>query len=418
MKVLSLFDGMSCGRIALEKAGVPVEMYFASEVDKYAMKVTKHNYPDTAHVGDVKKLESWVFPKIDLLIGGSPCQGFSFAGKQKGASTKCDIEITTLDQYLALKAEDFEFHGQSYLFWEFMRLLHELKPRYFFLENVKMSKKWEAVLSEAIGVEPILINSALVSAQNRKRLYWTNIPNVTQPADKGILLKDILESGIVDREKSLTVTTRVAGATEKRYKEKSMHQMVIERPCKLRNVNPSGRGMNGAVFCTEGKSPTLTTNKGEGIKIDPDALCHHVADATDINGHDSLKRVYADTGKCPTINTMTGGNREPKVLIVPEATKKGFTEIKDGDCFDATFPTSRTRRGRNMKDKCNCLTAANYEYMRYEHPTYRKLTPVECERLQTVPDDYTSVVSNSQRYKMLGNGWTVDVIAHMFRGLL
>jgi len=179
---------------------------------------------------------------------------------------------------------------------------------------------------------------------------------------------------------------------------------------------------SGALLANQHKQSTdsLYVKNGRPCELkefNENAECHHAATATDINGHDILKRVYADTGKSPTLNAHGGGNTEPKVLVIKEATKKGYTEIQDGDCFDATFPTSKIRRGRNMKDKSNCLTAANYDYMRYEHPTYRKLTPVECERLQTVPDGYTEGVSNSRRYQLLGNGWTVDVICHILEGI-
>ena len=353
INVLSLFDGMSCGQIALDRLGIEVDEYFAAEIDKYAMQVTKKNYPNTQHIGNVLDVKGEDLPKIDLLIGGSPCQGFSFAGKQ-------------------LNFDD----PRSKLFFEFVRLLDETKPTYFLLENVRMKKEYQEIISEHLGVEPVMINSTLVSAQNRVRLYWTNIPGLEQPEDKQLVMKDILEDGFVDRDKSHCLDANYfKGGNLKSYFEKHRRQLVFSK----------------------------------------DGLCH-VGDA-DLKGNDSIKRVYHQDGKCPTLTTMGGGHREPKVLIVPEATKKGYTEIQDGDCFDATFITSKTRRGRNMKDKSNRLTAANYEYMRYEHPTYRKLTPLECERLQTVPDFYTEGVSNTQRYKMLGNGWTVDVIAHIFKGL-
>ena len=203
MNVLSLFDGMSCGQQALDRLGIKVDNYFASEIDKYAIQVTMANYPNTIQLGSVVNVDGHSLPKIDLLLGGSPCQSFSFAGKRKGMSTKCETEILTLEHYLELKADGYEFEGQSYLFWEYMRLLNECKPTYFLLENVEMGEKWEKVLSKAIGVNGIHINSALVSAQNRKRIYWTNIglePSglfgdlesiITQPKDKGILLKDV-----------------------------------------------------------------------------------------------------------------------------------------------------------------------------------------------------------------------------------
>ena len=171
MNVLSLFDGMSCGQQALERAEIKVENYFASEIDKYAIQVTMANYPKTKQLGSVVDVDGYTLPKIDLVLGGSPCQSFSIAGKRKGMATKDEQEILTLEHYLELKSDGFEFEGQSYLFWEYMRILKEVKPKYFLLENVMMGEKWEKILSKAIGVNPIMINSRLVSAQNRKRLY-------------------------------------------------------------------------------------------------------------------------------------------------------------------------------------------------------------------------------------------------------
>jgi DNA (cytosine-5)-methyltransferase 3A len=211
MNVLSLFDGMSCGQQALERVGIKVDNYFASEIDKYAIQVTMANYPNTKQLGSVVNVDGYSLPKIDILIGGSPCQSFSFAGKRKGMSTKDEQEILTLDHYLELKSQEYEFEGQSYLFWEYMRLLNEVKPKYFLLENVMMGEKWEKILSKAIGVNPIMINSSLVSAQNRQRLYWTNIgmkpsglfgdleSTIQQPKDLGILINDILEPKVDDK---------------------------------------------------------------------------------------------------------------------------------------------------------------------------------------------------------------------------
>jgi len=205
MNVLSLFDGMSCGQIALNRLGIKYDKYYAAEIDKHSIAVTMANFPNTIQLGDVRNVKASHLPKIDLIMGGSPCQSFSFAGKRKGMSTKDEQEILTLEHYLDLKSQEYEFEGQSYLFWEYMRLLNELKPKYFLLENVVMVEKWERTLTRAIGVSPIKINSNLVSAQNRERLYWTNIglqpaglfgdlsPTIGQPKDKKILLKDILQ---------------------------------------------------------------------------------------------------------------------------------------------------------------------------------------------------------------------------------
>lgn len=359
MNVLSLFDGMSCGRIALDRAGIKVDNYFASEIDKYAISVSKHNYPDIKHIGDVTQVKASDLPKIDLIIGGSPCQGFSFAGKQ-------------------LNFND----PRSVLFFEFVRILKEIREYnpnvLFLLENVKMKKEYQDVISEQMGVEPIKINSALVSAQNRERLYWSNIP-ASPLVDKGILLKHIVEDGNVDRDKSLAITTRIAGATLDRYFSKSHHQIVFldkhnsdkGLKCigalKSKKWKDDGKNLQRnfsqgeRIYSIEGKSPTLSANGGG--TAGSSALIQ-VGKATNINGHDLIKRIYSIEGKSPTLNTMTGGNREPKIAV-------------DG-----------------------------------KH--WRKLTPLECERLQTVPENYTATVSNSQRYKMLGNGWTVDVIAEAF----
>jgi site-specific DNA-cytosine methylase len=303
MNVLSLFDGMSCGQIALQKSDFQVDNYFASEIDKYAIKVAKANYPDMVHLGDVQGVKADDLPQIDLLIGGSPCQGFSFAGKQ-------------------LNFDD----PRSKLFWEFVRLLKDLRPKYFLLENVKMKQQSMDVITEALGVEPIFINSRLVSAQNRQRYYWTNIPMDKLPDDKGIILADVLEDGHVDRDKAHCIDANYfKGGNLKSYFEKHRRQLVFSK----------------------------------------DGLCH-VGDA-DIRGNDNVRRVYHPDGKAPCLTTMGGGHREPKTL------------------------TSDT--------------------------TWRKLTPLECERLQTVPEGYTNHVSNTQRYKMLGNGWTVDVVSHIFNGM-
>ena len=215
INVLSLFDGMSCGQLALDRLGIKVDMYLAAEIDKYAMSIAKKNYPNTVHLGDVTKLRGVDLPKIDLLIGGSPCQGFSFAGKQ-------------------LNFDD----PRSALFFEFVRLLKETNPKYFLLENVRMKQEFQDVISDYLGVKPIMINSALLSAQNRVRLYWTNIPGVAQPEDKGFILKDILEDGVVDRSKSYCIDANYAkGGNLKQYFEKSRRQLVFERPCELKEFN-------------------------------------------------------------------------------------------------------------------------------------------------------------------------------------
>ena len=354
MNVLSLFDGMSCGQQALERTGIKVDNYYASEIDKYAIQVTMANYPNTIQLGSVVDVNGYDLPKIDLLIGGSPCQSFSFAGKRKGMSTKDEQDILTLEHYLQLKSEGYEFEGQSYLFWEYMRLIYEVKPKYFLLENVMMGEKWEKVLSKAIGVTPIMINSSLVSAQNRKRLYWTNIGMesaglfgypfsiIDQPKDKGILLKDILESD-VDQKFFLTENTINTLINNQRFnKFNPIENLNIQSSC-------------------------ITSNCGKVVNSN---------------------------------NYIKFKNRQVKQLN---------TSLESG----GVQPYQQNR----VYDSNGIMTALDLDSSRksvYVDSQIRRLTPIECERLQTVNDNYTNCVSDTQRYRMLGNGWTVDVIAHIF----
>ena len=264
--VLSLFDGMSCGQIALRELGVKIDTYYASEVDKHAILQTQLNFPDTVQLGDVRNMDGRKLGHVDLLIGGSPCQSFSFAGKRTGMSTKQHEEIYTLDRYLELKHEGFEFEGQSYLFWEYMRILHELRetnPNVFFLlENVEMGKKWEKVLSNAIGLRGVHINSALVSAQIRKRIYWTNIrttsdmfgnPNtdIPQPKDRGILLRDILQDDAeVDESyylKDETVKTLLEHKARNEKKGNGFGVVFHQGGGKMHAIKVGGKGMDDLV---------------------------------------------------------------------------------------------------------------------------------------------------------------------------
>ena len=203
---------MSCGQIALKELGVKVDKYYASEIDKHAIRQTMLNFPDTIQLGSVTEVDARKLGRIDLLIGGSPCTNFSFAGKRNGMSTTTNEEIYTLERYLELKRDGFKFEGESFLFWEYMRILGEVRETnpdvIFFLENVEMGKKWESVLTKAIGIPGVHINSALVSAQNRRRIYWTNIrtkiegfldlaePDIPQPEDMGVTLADVLEEKV------------------------------------------------------------------------------------------------------------------------------------------------------------------------------------------------------------------------------
>src|SRR6056300_70325 len=227
MNVLSLFDGMSCGQIALNRLGIKYYNYYAAEIDKYAIEVTKKNFPNTIHLGDVTKVKAADLEPIDLLLGGSPCQGFSFAGKQ-------------------LNFDD----PRSALFFEFVRLLKECNPKYFFLENVRMQKEYQNIISEHLGVEPVMINSALVSAQNRVRLYWTNIPNITQPNDKGTVLKDVLEELPTNYVKmSNTFTARQKG-------NRCLTDMTQEKASNLSAMEYVKNGRQGDyIACNDNGSP-------------------------------------------------------------------------------------------------------------------------------------------------------------------
>lgn len=386
MNVLSLFDGMSCGQQALERAGIKVDKYFASEIDKYAMQVTMANYPNTIQLGSVVNVNGKDLPKIDILIGGSPCQSFSFAGKRKGMSTKDEQEILTLEHYLELKEEGFEFEGQSYLFWEYMRLLNEVKPKYFLLENVMMGEKWEKILSKAIGVKPIMINSSLVSAQNRQRLYWTNIglePQglfgdlesvIQQPKDRQILLKDILENEI----------------EEKYFLSNKMIEWLKKHSLKT--------GNNFKVTNGERISSCLTSSSLANVNFGSDFIVTH-----------NLQRRSADRPSLKENKNARGSGHLSKSDGKTYCLDIGNTqaiEIIGGDFrYDEGF---RWRDGG--KTGTLCTNAESYAKI---DSNIRRLTPVECERLQTVKDNYTNHVSDSQRYKMLGNGWTVDVIVHI-----
>lgn len=333
MNVLSLFDGMSCGQIALSQLGFKIDNYFASEIDKDAMKIAKKNFPNTYHIGDVTKVKGSDLPKIDLLIGGSPCQGFSFAGKQ-------------------LNFND----PRSALFFEFVRLLKETNPKYFLLENVRMKKESEDVISEYLGVKPITINSSLVSAQNRVRLYWTNIPNITLPEDKGILLKDILEIN-VDSKYDLSDIANHRANTNNRSRAFKPEQE--KSGTLLANQHKQSTDALYAIKEIIYKEPYYT-------RYDNNEGCIGYVGKQP----KQATKVFSTNGKSVCLTALGGG----------QGGKTGLYEI----------PYTRT-----------C----------------RKLTPTECEKLQTVPLNYTEGVSDTQRYKMLGNGWTVEVIKHIFRNM-
>ena len=369
INVLSLFDGSSCGQVALERSGIKVNNYFASEIDKFAERIAHKNYPNTDSIGDVNFVSGIQLPDIDLILAGSPCQGFSFAGKQ-------------------LAFDD----PRSALFFEFLRVLNECR-RYnpnvkFLLENVRMKQEYQDIISDYLGVKPVAINSSLVSAQNRYRLYWANW-DITQPQDKGLVLKDILVEGYGDSvaDQGTTVkqinVDKAACLLARDYKGFGNQAMTGVRTCELR-------------------------------EYDKDEDCHHIGTALDINGHDILKRVYSDTGKSPTLNTMGGGNREPKVLVARMVGRRINPTTGKRDDYNTDI-TPKQRLEPRKDNKSGCLTTVEKDNLVVEKGTYRPLLPLEMERLQTLPDNYTDGVSNTQRKKMLGNGWTVDVIVHILK---
>ena len=357
VNVLSLFDGMSCGQIALERAGISVEKYYASELDKYAIKVTQANWTDTIQLGDVTKWREWEidWSGIDLLIGGSPCQGFSFAGKQ-------------------LAFDD----PRSKLFFVYADILNHIRSVNpdvkFLLENVRMKKEYLDVISEQLGVEPEPINSALLSAQNRQRYYWANW-EFGQPEDKGIVLADIIEDGEVDRDKSYCIDANYhKGGNPDQYFNKSRRQLVFNPAAIRGRYIVDGKRQDGKML-TAG----LTQQMLE-VKADQKT--------------NALTTVQKDN----VITTMKPG-RYPLIVQRGRGNNPGGLRALDG--------------------KVPAMTACSWQDNNHvtEGASYRKLTPTECERLQTIQDGYSAHVSNTQRYKMIGNAWTVDVIAHILRGL-
>ena len=563
MKVLSLFDGMSCGQIALSKLGFKVDKYYASEIDKYAIEITQKNFPNTIQLGDVCQLDPKDFMDVDLIQAGSPCQGFSFAGAQ-------------------LAFDD----PRSALFFEFIRLLKEIGPKYFLLENVRMKKEFLEVITDQVSscytaddvddeyvdmfgnvrFEPHFINSSLLSAQSRQRYYWTNIPNIKQPEDKGIVLRDILETEpksitkmsdkfvkrngdkncMIDQnrekahnlsaeeyvkngrqgnylacddegkpaykpvkkternrkhlrqpnEKSLCMTATMYkgagnnGMTLVPTKPKQVgllvekvrvrkHEVDVEslQNCLLDALKKSGKSKKQVagdlndkfstvehyfrkvgsesfsipseehwpqlkdildittdtfdksimefevkdgvyessqrVYSEDGKSPTITSVGADKII---ETKPKQVGIAVDIKGHDILKRVYSPEGKSPTITTMGGGHREPKV--VTGGAMRARSKNKDGKHVEWKETKPQQMLELRKDEKSNSISTVSKDSLVVEDEMHwRKLTPLECERLQTVPDGYTEGVSNTQRYRMLGNGWTVDVIAHIYKNM-
>jgi len=355
INVISLFDGCSMAKVALNELGIEVENYFASEIDKYAMQISKKNHPDIIQLGDVKNVHGGVIP-IDLVIGGFPCQSFSIAGKR-------------------LNFDD----ERGQLFFEALRVLREVKPKYFLLENVaSMKKEIRDMISKEIGVEPILINSSLVSAQQRKRLFWTNIPNIEQPGEQNIVIADILNLRIVNKRKNKIIMSKENFKVKVRknyinckelccflrnYKNKSINQIAEECDVSITKAEHWFRRDNSFSIPDEFVWGKLK----QCLKITSDKYDKQITEfEIKNNNYDMAKRIYHIDGKHPTLTTLTGGGQRKT--------------ITDG------------------KEKFY-------------------LTPEHCEKLQTLEPGYTSGVSNTQRYKMIGKGFTVKVISHILKNM-
>lgn len=559
MNVLSLFDGMSCGMIALDRLGIKVDNYYASEIDKYAIQVSQANYPDIIQVGDITKLDLSTLPKIDLVMGGSPCQGFSFAGKQ-------------------LAFDD----PRSALFFEFHKAISYLQPKYFLLENVRMKKEYLDIISEYMGVEPIFINSSLVSAQSRQRYYWTNIPGIEQPEERGIVLRDILEDQVgSEHYVGDNMQKNYKGGNQLNPNYKSQANTIHNSDKKSGTICAGTHGYANGYVGDKHKPVKQTERNARHLKqLDDKSLCMTasmykgagnngmtlvpqklVDDTSDLPEKSSvIKANYYKSSKANFENDTTKGGKFsatgiPQKLVSdePQDDKLDKMTTKDGKayCVTANYDAARPKNsmdrkqrtmipledgqelpsgteyiydetnkshkpqhigtavdvkaaawrgrslnedGKNVKwketkpkqmletrkdEKSNTvstftkdnLVVQSYREVRTEEAKkarrenrqktgkdhtpfrakelqprddgkvgtvtpslnndhkisltknndqevyWRKLTPLECERLQTVPDNYTNHVSNTQRYKMLGNGWTIEVIAHILKNM-
>lgn len=370
--VLSLFDGAACGLEALKRAGIPVKAYYASEIDKHAIKVAKKNHPEIIHLGDVRRSWAWNLPKIDLLIAGSPCQGFSFAGNQ-----------------LAFR------DARSKLFFKFVgikrRLQKENPDLWFYLENVKMKKSHEVVISRLLGVDPLEMNSALVSAQNRVRLYWANW-QLTYPEDRGILLRDIIDNGDVDRKQSYCIDANYyKGGSLENYLEKSRRQVVMGARVVGRKIDENGKRRDYS---------DLPINQRLELRNDEKSGCITSVTKDSVVAISKLEQRIID--KC-----VKDENGKANTLLASSSRSLG-----GNGCTAIKF-----RKKSKTVHSSGLGSYDRHEWDSISDCHYRKLTVNECEYLQTLKKDYTAGVSNTRRYQILGNGWTVEMVAHHFSTL-
>ena len=386
MKVLSLFDGISCGRLALERAGLPVECYDAFEIDKYAVTVSKKNYPDIVYHGNVFDGDFTQFKGYDLLLGGSPCTYWSIAKKDRE---------TTSD-------------GMGFkLFMQYVRALRESECKYFIYENnYSIHQNIKDEISNYLGVEPIMINSALLSAQNRKRCYWTNIPNVTQPDDLGIMLADVLENGVPWQDKSYCMTASYDGAVLYNTLERKQRTMVA---IPLNTVNGKSHTIPATYYKT-GESPfsPFGSERGKQRVAIPVGAAQRGRYEDDKNTSQHIE--IRQDGKSNCLTTV----QKDTLVCAPVRVGhygKGGQGQRIYSVRGKSVTLSANGGGQGAKTGLYKIDLPDGDYI------IRKLTPIEAERLQTLPDNYTAGISNTQRYKCIGNAWTVDVIAHILGGL-
>ena len=390
INVVSLFNGMNTGRQALENIGIQVNKYYSSEIKPYAIELTQHHFPDTIQVGDVTKWREWDIDwrSIDLILSGSPCQDLSAAGKRAGING-----------------------SKSSLFFTFVDILNHIKtlnPNVLFLqENVGSAKKLDVgIMSRALGVYPVRINSSLVTAQLRDRYYWSNIrtkqtmfdlvTDIPQPKDRGIMFKDIITSGTVKRVKSKSLlehTEKGFGHKDKfsvksqnylKGREKFGYSLVYEHQCYQINDSKESNGvqpyMQNRVYDIKGKSPCLTKEKAHYLKYELPNL---------LEVKDNELRVKTNT-------------------------KQGYDVVTENDCIDLSYPTSTTRRGRVTKGKSPCLVETNNNLYSYKDKIVRLVNKVEMCRLQGFPDDYCDILTTAKAGSLLGDGWTLPIIEHIF----
>ena len=468
IKVLSLFDGISIARQAITNCGIDIEKYYASEIDKYAIQIAQKNFPDTIQLGSIERVygresclvdDSCVYNEmgtlidIDLIIGGSPCQDLSIAKKNREGLSG----------------------ARSGLFYEYVRILKEVKPKYFILENVNSMPKEakQMITAELFGIEPIMINAALVSAQNRKRLFWIGKlvgdtyeqVKIELPEDEGILLKDILEEEVEDRyflngkridyvlnrpkNFAVKINPDKTNTLRTNYGNASANETYVSTPIKIGQFNKGGQG--DRIYSPDGKSVGLSALGGGGgaktglyavtknygkwkERADGKSTCLDARYASFPDNHGARTGIccissnqkhatISEDKSTPLVSAMgMGGGHIP--MVYGCGAKNGLyavaqrgRNIVDGKRKDILGAKTEQRIEVGKEQKAHCITKVQKDSMIMENYKIRKLTPIECERLQSLPDNYTEGVSNTQRYKALGNGFNCKVIEHIIKNI-